>query len=157
MKKITLLIASILLSTLAFAQTVVSPTSDLAISIKSVAKNGSDVEIITLLTNKSASEVVVNLVGGQYQTGMSGSVAFDNEGNIYELGDVLVAIGKKAYTEQYCGVSVPAGVAVKCRICIKDVDSAANTLSKIKLCVLCPELSVDSTGMCFELNDVKFQ
>lgn len=156
MKKILLLLASILFGTAMFAQTIETPTDDLLLILKNVEKIGADVELTGLLTNCSNQEVVINLVGGQYQNGMTGSIAYDNEGNIYELGDMLVAVGKKAYTEQYCGVTVPSGVAVKVRMCIKNLDPEATELSKIKFCILCPELMIDSTGVCFELNNIRF-
>ena len=156
MKKIGLLLASILFSSVMFAQTIATPTDNLRLILKSVQKVGNDVELTGIVTNCSKQEIVLNLVGGQYQTGMVGSVAYDNEGNIYELGDMLVAVGKKAYTEQYCGVSIPSGVGIKCRFCVKNVDPAATELSKIKICVLCTELMLDSTGICFELNNIRF-
>lgn len=156
MKKALLVIATLLVSAVAFAQSVATPNAGLQLNIKGIQKAGGNVEITFLLTNKSNSEAVVNLVGGQYQTGMSGSIAYDNEGNIYELGDVLVAVGKKAYTEQYCGVSIPAGVGVKCRACIKNVDPAATQLSFLKLCFLCPQLQINNTGVGFEITGIKF-
>jgi len=156
MKRTIFLLIAFFFSISAFAQTIGTPTDNLMLILKNVQKNGSDVELSALVTNCSQQEIVLNLVGGQYQTGMSGSIAYDNEGNIYELGDVLVAIGKKAYTEQYCGITIPSGVSVKCRMCIKNVDAVANEFSKIKLCVLCNELALDSTGICFELNNIRF-
>lgn len=152
MKKILILIATLFLSSVMFAQTIVTPTDNLMLVVKSAQRVGQDVEIKALITNNSKNEIVLNLVGGQYQTGMSGSIAYDNEGNIYELGDVLVSLGKKSYTDQYCGVSVPAGVSVKCSCLIKNVDKSASSISKVKLCVLCPEIGLDSTGVCFEIN-----
>lgn len=156
MKRTIFLLVSFFIGISAFAQTISTPTDNLMLILKNVQKTGTDVEMTALVTNCSQQEIVLNLVGGQYQTGMSGSVAYDNEGNIYELGDVLVAVGRKAYTEQYCGVTIPSGVSIKCRFCIRNVDPAAAEFSKIKLCVLCNELALDSTGICFELNNIRF-
>lgn len=155
MKRIVLILLAFLFSMSLSAQTISTPTDNLMLILKSVQKTGTDVELSALVTNCSTQEIVFNLVGGQYQTGMSGSVAYDNEGNIYELGDMLVAVGKKAYTEQYCGVTIPSGVSVKVRVCIRNVDPLATELSKIKVCILCNELALDSTGICFELNNIR--
>lgn len=156
MKRIFLLIIAAVFSTAMFAQTVSTPTDNLLLILKSVQKTGNDVEINGLLTNCSQSEIVVSLVGGQYQNGVPGSVAYDNEGNIYELHDILVAVARKAYTEQYSSVTIPSGVSIKVRMCIKNLDQEATELSKIKLCILSSELAIENTGVCFEMNNIPF-
>jgi len=156
MKKTLLILVLALIGAMASAQTIVTPTDNLMLILKNVQKVGSDVELTALVTNCSEQEIVLNLVGGQYQTGMAGSIAYDNEGDIYELGDVLVGIGRKAYTEQYCGITIPSAVSVKCRMLIKNVTPEATQFSKIKLCLLCAELGIENTGVCFELNNINF-
>lgn len=156
MKKTLLILALALFGAVASAQTIVTPTDNLMLILKNVQKTGNDVELTALVTNCSQQEIVLNLVGGQYQNGMAGSVAYDNEGEIYELGDMLVAVGRKAYTEQYCGVTIPSAVSVKCRILVKNVVPEATQFNKIKLCLLCPELGIENTGVCFELNNIVF-
>jgi len=159
MKKfLSIIAASLLFATAAMAQmSITTPSQSLKLAFKGAQVVGDDVEITLLLTNVADAESVVNLVGGQYQTGMSGSVAFDNEGNIYEIGDVLVSIGNKSYTEQYSAYSLPAGVPVKCHVLVKGVDKAATSLTKVKLCVLAPQLAVTAAGVCFEINNVSFK
>ena len=105
----------------------------------------------------SSSEVLVNLVGGIYQTGMGGSVAYDNDGNVYELGSILVSVANKSLTDQYSAMTFPSKVPVKCHILIKNVAKEADSFTKVKLCVLCPQLDVKSIGACFELNNVSFK
>lgn len=157
-KVITLIATSLLIATAAQAQmSITTPSQSLKLTFKGAQTVGDDVELTLLITNLAEAETVVNLVGGQYQTGMSGSVAFDTEGNIYELADVLVSMGNKSYTEQYSACSVPAGVPVKCHVLVKNVDKAATALTKVKLCVLAPQLGVTASGVCFELNNVSFK
>ena len=158
MKRLILSLLAVILCSQAFAQTsVTTPSQSLKLQLKGARAVGNDVELTVLLTNLAASEVVVNLVGGMYQTGMAGSVAYDNEGNVYELGNVLVSVGNKSYTDQYCAGSFPGRVGVKCHILIRNVSKDASVISKLKLCVLCPQLDIKSTGICFELNEVNFK
>ena len=111
MKKLITLISALLLCLAAMAQTTVTaPSQHLKLQLKSAAVVGSDVELTFLVSNTSANETVINLVGGIYQTGMAGSVAYDNDGNVYELSDILVSVGNKSYTDQYSAGSFPAKV-----------------------------------------------
>lgn len=150
--------AMLLLATAAFAQSVsvTTPSQNLKLQFKSAERSGNDVVLTILVTNLSSSEQIVNLVGGQYQTGMAASIAYDNDGNVYELGNILVSIGNKSYSEQYCASSFPAGVPVKCHVMVKNLAPQASSFSKLKLCVLSPELDVKSVGACFEINNVSF-
>ena len=148
----------LLLATAAFAQSisVTSPSQNLKLQFKSAERSGSDVILTVLVTNLSSSEQIVNLVGGQYQTGMAASIAYDNDGNVYELGNIVVSIGNKSFSEQYCAASFPAGVPVKCHVRVKNLASDVSSLVKLKLCVLAPELGVKNVGSCFEINNVAF-
>ena len=160
MKKVLFAIFVLLATTVVAAAqqiSVTSPSQSLKLEYKSASVNGADVELTFLVTNLSDNEVVINLVGGQYQTGMGGSVVFDSEGNLYEHTDVQVAVGKKAFTEQYSAGSFPSHVPVKCHLTVKNVDSAASALTKVKLCVLSPQLGISNTGICFELNNISFK
>ncbi|MBR1539399.1 MAG: hypothetical protein IJ636_07835 [Bacteroidales bacterium] len=158
MKRLFFSLLAVLLCTGAFAQTsVTTPSQNLKLQFKGARTVGNDVELTVLLTNLSANEVVINLVGGMYQTGMAGSVAYDNDGNVYELGNVLVSVGNKSFTDQYCAGSFPGKVAVKCHVLVKNVAREASSLSKLKLCLLCPQLDIRNTGICFEINDVNFK
>ena len=158
MKRLILTLAALVVAVSGFAQiSVTTPSQNLKLQFKGARTSGSNVEVTVLVTNLSDSEVVLNLVGGQYQTGMSGSVAYDNEGNVYELGNILVSVGNKSYSDQYCAGSFPSKVPVKCHILIKDISREASALTKIKLCLLCPQLGIQNTGICFELNDVNFK
>ena len=158
MKKLFTIIAALLFGVMAFAQTTATtPSQDLKIQYKSSRLVGYDVELTVLVTNMSSSEVLVNLVGGIYQTGMGGSVAYDNDGNVYELGSILVSVANKSLTDQYSAMTFPSKVPVKCHILIKNVAKEADSVTKVKLCVLCPQLDVKSIGACFELNNVSFK
>ncbi|MBR1633078.1 MAG: hypothetical protein IJ686_04925 [Bacteroidales bacterium] len=160
MKKLILAVSALLAMTIAAeAQqiSVTSPSQALKLEFRGAKAVASDVELTFLVTNLSENEAVINLVGGQYQNGASGSVVYDNEGNIYEHTDVIVAVGKKALTEQYSAGSFPSNVPVKCHLVVKNIDSYATTLAKVKLCVLSPQLGITNTGICFELNNVKFK
>ena len=159
MKKLTSILASLLLCVAAFAQTttITTPSRDLKLQLRDVQMLGSDVEITVLLTNLSQDEVLINLVGGIYQTGMGGSVAYDNDGNIYELQRVQVSVGNKNLTDQYSATTFPSAVPVKCHILIRGVAKEATAIAKVKLCVLCPQLDIKNTGACFELNNVSFR
>lgn len=160
MKKFIFTVSALLAMTIAAAAqqiSVTSPSQSLKLEQKSAKVVGNDVELTFLVTNLSADEAVINLVGGQYQTGMSGSVVYDGEGNIYEHTDVLVSVGKKAYTEQYSAGSFPSGVPVKCHLIVRNIDKDATSLAKVKLCVLSPQLGISNTGICFELNNVSFK
>lgn len=158
MKRLILSLLAVVLCTVAFAQTsVTTPSQNLKLQFKGARTVGSDVELTVLVTNLSANEVVLNLVGGMYQTGMAGSVAYDNDGNVYELGNVLVSVGNKSYTDQYCAGNFPGKVAVKCHVLVKNVAKEASAIAKLKLCLLCPALDIRNTGICFELNDVNFR
>lgn len=158
MKKLFLLIVSLFVTVGVFAQTTaVTPSQDLKIQLKGAKAIGNDVELTVLVTNLSAGEVLVNLVGGIYQTGMGGSTAYDNDGNVYELGDVLVSVGNKSLTDQYSALTFPAKVPIKCHVLVKDVAKEATAFAKVKLCVLCPQLDVKNIGACFELNNVSFK
>lgn len=155
MKRIfTLLSALVIFAAVATAQTVTSPSPNLKLQYKGARLIGNDVELTVVLTNTSANEVVLNLVGGIYQTGMSGSVVYDNEGNIYEQSSVLVSVGNKSVTEQYSAGNFPSNTPVKCHVLIKGLASEAKSLAKVKLCFLCPQLDVKNTGICFELNNL---
>ena len=148
----------LLLGAAAFAQTTITtPSKDLRLQLRDVQQLGSDVEVTVLLTNLSQNEALINLVGGIYQTGMGGSVAYDNDGNIYELQRVQVSVANKNLTDQYSATSFPAGVPVKCHILVKGVAKEATALAKIKLCVLCPQLDIKNIGACFELNNISFR
>lgn len=147
--------ALVLFAASAAAQSVTTPSPDLKLQYKGARVSNNDVELTLVLTNLSANEVVLNLVGGVYQTGMSGSVVYDNEGNIYEMGNVLVSFGNKSYTEQYSAGSLPSKTPVKCHILVRNVASEAATFAKVKLCFLCPQLGIKNTGICFELDDLK--
>ena len=158
MKKLTAILVMLLLGVVAFAQTTITtPSKDLRLQLRDVQLLGNDVEITVLLTNISQDEVLINLVGGIYQTGMGGSVAYDNDGNVYELQSVMVSVANKNLTDQYSATSFPADVPVKCHILVKDVAKEATALNKIKLCVLCPQLDIKNIGACFELNKIIFR
>ena len=158
MKKLTAIFVMLLLGAVAFAQTTITtPSKDLRLQLRDVQMLGNDVEITVLLTNISKDEVLINLVGGIYQTGMGGSVAYDNDGNVYELQSVMVSVANKNLTDQYSATSFPADVPVKCHILVKDVAKEATALNKIKLCVLCPQLDIKNIGACFELNKINFR
>ena len=158
MKKLTAIFVMLLFGVVAFAQTTITtPSKDLRLQLRDVQMLGNDVEITVLLTNISKDEVLINLVGGIYQTGMGGSVAYDNDGNVYELQSVMVSVANKNLTDQYSATSFPADVPVKCHILVKDVAKEATALNKIKLCVLCPQLDIKNIGACFELNKINFR
>ncbi len=158
MKRISAIFVSLLLCVAAFAQTsITTPSKDLRLQIRDVQLKGSDVEVTVLLTNLSPNEVLINLVGGIYQTGMGGSVAYDNDGNVYELQSIQVSVGNKNLTDQYSATNFPSGVPVKCHILVKDVAKEATAIAKIKLCVLCPQIDIKNIGACFELNNVNFR
>ncbi|MBR4809560.1 MAG: hypothetical protein IK031_04700 [Bacteroidales bacterium] len=158
MKKLTAILLSLILGVAAFAQTsITTPSKDLKLQLRSTQMIGNDVEITVLLTNNSQNEALINLVGGIYQTGMGGSVAYDNDGNVYELQNVRVSVANKNLTDQYSATSFPAGVPVKCHILVKDIAKEATALTKVKLCVLCPQLDIKNTGACFELNNISFR
>ena len=159
MKKLLAIISALILwAGAAFAQTTVTtPSQSLKLQYKGARAIGSDIELTVVVTNVSASETVVNLVGGSYQTGMAGSIVYDNEGNIYERGNVLVSVGNKSYTEQYSAGSFPSKVPVKCHILVRNVAAEAASFAKVKLCVLCPEIDIRNTGVCFELNDLRIK
>jgi hypothetical protein len=158
MNKIIAILVSLFFAATAFAQTsITTPSRDLRLQLRDVQQLGSDVEVTVLLTNLSQNEVLINLVGGIYQNGMGGSVAYDNDGNVYELQRIQVSVGNKNLTDQYSATSFPAAVPVKCHILVRGVAKEATALAKIKLCVLCPELSITNTGACFELNNVSFR
>ena len=158
MKNLIAILSALLLCLGAMAQTTVtSPSQNLKLQLKSAAVVGNDVELTYLVTNTSANETVINLVGGIYQTGMAGSVAYDNEGNVYELADILVSVGNKSYTDQYSAGSFPANVPVKCHLLVKGIAGESRSLTKVKLCLLAPELNVASAGACFEINNVSFR
>lgn len=155
MKKISTLLSTILLMAgVAMAQSVTTPSQSLKLQYKGAQAVGNDIELTVLLTNLSSQEVIVNLVGGVYQTGMSGSVVYDSEGNVYELGSVLVSVGNKSYTEQYCAGNFPSGVPVKCHILVRGVAGEATSFAKVKLCLLCQQLDIQNTGVCFEMNNL---
>ena len=153
----TLLSAMVLFAAAAAAQSVTTPTQNLTLQYKGARAVGNDVELTVVLMNNSASEVVLNLVGGVYQTGMAGSIVYDNEGNIYELSNVLVSVGNKSLTEQYCAGNFPSKTPVKCHILVKGVASEAASFAKVKLCFLCPQLDIKNTGICFELNNLNIR
>ena len=158
MKRLFISLVALLLCAGAFAQTsVTTPSQNLKLQFKGARLVGNDVELTVLVTNLSSQEVVLNLVGGMYQTGMAGSVAYDNEGNVYELGNILVSVGNKSYTDQYCAGNFPGKVAVKCHVLVKGMAREASSLAKLKLCLLCPQLDIKNTGICFELHDVSFK
>lgn len=160
MKKFILTVSALLAMTIAAAAqqiSITTPSQALKLQYKASRILGNDVELTFLVTNLSDNEAVINLVGGQYQTGMSGSVVYDSEGNIYEHTDVLVSVGKKALTEQYSAGNFPSNVPVKCHLVVKNVDKEATALAKVKLCVLSPQLGIANTGICFELNNVSFK
>ena len=139
------------------AQSVTTPNSKLQLQVKGVEYKNHNAEITVLISNQSDDEIMLNLVGGQYQTGMAGSIAYDDDGNVYELGNVQVSMANKSFTEQYCGINLPSKVPVKCHILIKNVNEAATELMKIKLCILCPALAINNTGVCFEINHVSLK
>ncbi len=158
MKKVFTILACLLFAAAAFAQTTITtPSRDLKLQLRSVQQLGSDVELTVLLTNLSQDEVLVNLVGGIYQTGMGGSVAYDDDGNVYELQRVQVSVANKNLTDQYSATTFPPSVPVKCHILVRGVAKEATALAKVKLCVLCPQLDIKNTGACFELNNVSFR
>ena len=154
MKKIATILAGMLLfAAVAFAQTpsVTTPSQNLRLQYKGARAIGNDVELTVTITNLSQDEVVLNLVGGTYQNGMAGSVAYDNDGNIYELNNILVSVGNKSYTEQYSSTAFPSQVFVR------GVDKSANVFSKVKLCLLCPQLEIRNTGIHFEINNISIK
>ena len=150
-----ILSALVLFAASAAAQSVTTPSPDLKLQYKGARVSGNDVELTVVLMNLSATEVVLNLVGGVYQTGMAGSVVYDNEGNIYEMGNVLVSFGNKSFTEQYSAGNLPSKTPVKCHVLVRNVASEAAAFAKVKLCFLCPQLDIKNTGICFELDDIK--
>ena len=154
---LTLLSAVLLFAGIASAQSITTPSQAMKLQYKGARVVGNDVELTVVLTNLSQNEVVVNLVGGTYQTGMAGSVVYDNEGNIYELGNVLVSVGNKSYSEQYSAGNFPANVPVKCHMLVRNVASEAASFAKVKLCFLCPQLDIKNTGICFELNGLNIR
>lgn len=158
MKRLIITLAVMFLAISAFAQiSVTTPSQNLKLQYKSARVEGNNVELTVLVTNLSDTEVVLNLVGGLYQTGMSGSVAYDNDGNVYELGNMLVSVGNKSFSDQYCAGNFPAKVPVKCHILVRGIAREASSLTKVKLCVLCPQLGIQNTGICFELNNISFK
>ena len=148
--------ALVLFAASAAAQSVTTPSPDLKLQYKGARVSNNDVELTVVLTNLSADEVVLNLVGGVYQTGMSGSIVYDNEGNIYEMGNVLVSFGNKSYTEQYSAGNLPSKTPVKCHILVRNVASEAASFAKVKLCFLCPQLGNYNTVYRGVRDDLKF-
>ena len=63
-KLVTLLSAVLLLSGVAVAQSVTTPSQSLKLQYKGAQAVGNDIELTVLLTNLSSQEVIVNLVGG---------------------------------------------------------------------------------------------
>lgn len=156
MKKLVIFLsAMVLFAATAAAQSVTTPSPDLKLQYKGARVSGNDVELTVVLTNLSSNEVVLNLVGGVYQTGMAGSIVYDNEGNIYEMGNILVSFGNKSFTEQYSAGNLPSKTPVKCHVLVRNVVSEATTFAKVKLCFLCPQLDIKNTGICFELDDIR--
>lgn len=159
MKKLLSIISALLVfAAAAFAQTTVTtPSQNLKLQYKGARVVGNDIELTVVITNLSSAETVVNLVGGTYQNGAAGSIVYDSEGNIYEQGNVLVSVGNKSYTEQYSAGSFPSKVPVKCHVRVRNVASEASHFAKVKLCVLCPQLDIRNTGVCFELNELRIK
>ena len=158
MKRLVILMLSILLSFPAFSQTVVTnPIPYLTLTLRSVQTLQTDVELTFLITNTSPSELPVSLIGGFYQDGTAGTVAYDSEGNIYQYHDILVSIGNNSYNDQTSLASFPSNVPVKCHLLIRNVDPEATFMSKIKLCVLSDALDIRTSGICFHIDNVNFR
>lgn len=65
------------------AQSVTTPNSKLQLQVKGVEYKNHNAEITVLISNQSDDEIMLNLVGGQYQTGMAGSI--NNTGVCFEI------------------------------------------------------------------------
>ena len=158
MKKLITIIAFVMIAAMSFAQTTVTtPSKDIKLQLRGIRQLGDDVELTLLVTNLSNAEAVVNLVGGIYQNGAGGSVAYDNDGNVYELSRVLVSVANKTLTDQYSATAFPPQVPVKCHLLIKNVAPEATAFTRINICVLCPQLSLNNIGARFEINNVSFK
>ena len=110
---------------------IVTNHPDLKIKVKRCAASGKSVYLELLLNNVGTNDV-------EAQARSWKSIAYDNEGNIYEEGNIKVKVANKADYGFYSGMfDIPVGVPMKLSILIEGVTTAAETLSRFKLHLDC--------------------
>ncbi len=95
--------------------------------IKSCTANDiGDVVIVFTLENQTNKDYRCRLLSEQTDV-------YDDEGNIYKGNNIIsFAVANGEYNMYNCEVEIPAGMLLKYRIKIKDVDPAASMLKMVK-------------------------
>lgn len=113
---------------------IVTNHPDFNIKVKRCAANGKTVVLDLILKNEGTSDVRVDNVGVYYY-----SEAYDDEGNIYQRGDLYVKVANRAeYRYESGDFMIPTGVPMKLSIQINNVSASAESIARLSLCVNCP-------------------
>ena len=113
---------------------IVTNHPDFKIKVKRCAASGKTVVIDLILTNEGTNDVEGVTVSGGYW----GSEAYDDEGNIYQKGNLSVKVANRnEYGETSGKFNIPTGVPMKLSIQINGVPQAAESIARLKLTVNC--------------------
>ena len=112
---------------------IVTNHPDFDIKVKRCVASGKTVIIDLILNNEGTNDVTVSsVIAGNY------SVAYDDEGNIYQKGNLCVKVANRnqytAYTDEFM---IPTGVPMKTSIQINNVSPSAENIARLSLCILC--------------------
>ena len=112
---------------------IVTNHPDFKVKVKRCAASGKTV-IIDLILNNTGTNDVENL-----EVGSSGySEAYDDEGNIYQGGEMKVKIANRPNYDHWTGkFNIPVGVPMKLSIQINGVPASAESIARLKLLVVC--------------------
>ena len=120
---------------------IVSNHPDFKIKVKRCAASGKTVIIDLVLTNEGATDVEKIEGGGGYWD----SEAYDDEGNIYQYGDVKVRVAnREEYEKNGCGeFKIPVGVPMKFSISLENVPASAESIARLSLVFKCEKWNLN--------------
>lgn len=115
---------------------IVTNHPDFSIKVKRCAASGKTV-IIDLILNNNGTNDVENVTAGGGEYGRA--VAYDDEGNIYEVNAIKVKVANKPeYTKwETDKFNIPSGVPMKLSVQLEGVPQSAESIARLKLVLKC--------------------
>lgn len=121
---------------------IVTNHPDFKIKVLRCEASGSTCVIDMIFENIGSQDVGMTIYGGNY--GEWRSVAYDDEANRYDNGNLKVSIANKPLTVMYINSELPAGIPLKARVQIEGVKASATMFRRIDLGITCNSWDIDS-------------
>ena len=124
---------------------IVTNHPDFKINVKRCAASGKTVIIDLILTNEGATDVEAIIGYG----GLSGSEAYDNDGNIYQGEAIGVRVANRPDYSPYDSrlFKIPVDVPMKYSICIENVTTSTESIARLSLRFECQRWGLNRDKM----------